>query len=210
MNSLLRRAKKEDAPSFIDIKNQLPITRTDGTTTTGGFLLGTDLKTYEQYIETCFCLVAEVNHQIVGFGIIFDDKMLRQSDIWQRRGVAQWSIDLKQYESGRLCYFEQLAFLEGHKRLVIQLAYNLVKWAFEKNHSVLFTTTVNKPITNLAAVPFIHAVAGIKAGNIDEVYPSVGPINSDIYIIKREEFYEKMASSVLASYLMLHTFTFHD
>ena len=205
MSSLLRIAKKEDASSFIDIKNQLPITRADGTTTRGGFLLGTDLKTYEHYIETCFCLVAEVNHKVVGFGIIFDDDQLRRSHIWQRRELANWNVDLRHYESEMLCYFEQLAFLEGHKRLVIQLAYNLVKWAFRKNHSILFTTTVNKPITNLAAVPFINSVAGIKAGNIDEVYPSIGPINSDIYIIERQLFYKQIAASVLHNYLMLHT-----
>jgi hypothetical protein len=190
MNSKIRLAAVEDAAAFLAIKNELPITRTDGTTTRGGFLLGTDLQTYRQYIEQAYCLVAEVEGEVVGFGIVFGDSMLRNSDVWTRRREAKWFVDIEKYEKKRLCYFEQLAFLPGHRKLVIALAYNLVKWVFELGHEVMLTTTVREPIVNLAAVPFIHAVSGIHAGNIDETYPTVGHINSDIYLVESENFFK--------------------
>ncbi len=205
MNSNIRIATKQDAHSFMEIKNRLPIKRTDGSTTTGGFLLGTDLKTYAYYIENAFCLVAEVDGNVVGFGIVFTDKMLRESDVWIRREQASWYISLKEYEEKRICYFEQLAFLSGHRKLVIRLAYNLVKWVFDHHYDALFTTTVNKPVVNLAAIPFIRIVSGIKAGNIDEVYPLVGDINSDIYVIDAENFYAKTKEHALYPYIKRHS-----
>lgn len=191
MKSRIRIAELQDAAAFVAIKDQLPIQRTDGSTTTGGFLLGTDLNTYEYYIENAFCLVAEVNNVIVGFGIIFPDEMLRSSDVWLRRKQADWFIDLAFWEDKKLCYFEQLAFLPGHKKQVILLAYNLVKWVFDLGYETLFTTTVKEPVLNLAAIPFINAVDGIKAGSIQEVYPKIGLINSDIYLIDSEAFDRK-------------------
>lgn len=191
MKTRIRIAELNDASSFVAIKDQLPIKKTDGTTSTGGFLLGTDIATYEYYIENAFCLVAEVNDKIVGFGIIFNEVMLRSSDVWLRRKQANWFINLADWEDKKLCYFEQLAFLPGYRRLVILLSYNLVKWVFDLGYDALFTTTVKEPILNLAAIPFIYAVDGILAGNIREIYPKIGLINSDIYLIESECFYSK-------------------
>lgn len=190
-------ARPDDAAAFILIKNQLSFTQADGSTSKGGFLLGTDIDTYRKYIEQAHCLVAEVNEEVVGFGIIFRDEMLRNSDVWKRRHQANWQIDLTHYEHQKLCYFEQLAFLNGHRRLVISLAYHLVKWVFDLGYQTLFTTTVREPILNLAAIPFIRAVSGILAGNIDETYPVIGHINSDIYLLEAETFYVRTASHPL-------------
>ncbi|MFN8348547.1 MAG: hypothetical protein U0X91_26330 [Spirosomataceae bacterium] len=191
MNTLIRKAVPEDAWAMVAIKNQLPLNFADGSVSAGGFLLGTDAATYRNYIEEAYCLVAEADGAVVGFGIVFPDALLRTSDVWQKRYEVDWLIDLAVYEPHPLCYFEQLAFLKGHKRAVLVLAYNLVKWLFDLGYAALFTTTVNKPILNLAAVPFIEAVAGKKVGNIDEVYPVVGQINSDIYLIEAAHFYQE-------------------
>ncbi len=164
----------------------------DGTSTKGGFLLGTDIDTYRNFIENEYCLVAETDAGVVGFGIILKDATLRSSEIWEKRSNADWFINLNAYESQRLAYFEQLAFLKGHRKSVLTLSYNLVKWVFEQGHETLFTTTVNKPILNLAAIPFIMAAGGIHAGNIDEYYPKIGQINSDIYLIEEKAFFEKV------------------
>ncbi|MFI5171173.1 MAG: hypothetical protein ACHQFW_02225 [Chitinophagales bacterium] len=201
MSTRIRIANKEDAANFVAIKNALPMQLSDGTSTTGGFLLGTDISTYEYYIENAFCLVAEVNDNIVGFGIIFNDELLRNSEVWIKRQQAKWNIDLAAFENSRLCYFEQLAFLPGNKRLVIALAYNLVKWVFDQGYETLFTTTVKEPVLNLAAIPFIHAVNGYKVGNIDEVYPEIGRINSDIYLIDPDGFYNKTAAHAIYPFL---------
>ena len=208
MKTSIRIAELRDAAAFVAIKDQLPITRTDGSTTTGGFLLGTDKETYKYYIENAFCLTAECNHKIVGFGIIFTDEMLRNSDVWLRRKQANWSIDLTDWEDKKLCYFEQLAFLPGNRKLVLLLAYNLVKWVFDLGYETLFTTTVKQPVLNLAAIPFINAVEGILAGNIMEVYPEIGLINSDIYLIESELFLANTERHILYPYFADNTLQF--
>lgn len=197
MTAIIRKAVPKDALAMVAIKNQLPLNFADGSVSTGGFLLGTDAATYEKYIKEAYCLVAESGGCVVGFGIVFPDSLLRESDIWQKRYEVDWLIHLADYECQQLCYFEQLAFLKGHKRAVLVLAYNLVKWLFDSDYSALFTTTVNKPILNLAAIPFIKAVDGKKVGNIDEVYPVVGQINSDIYLVEAALLSENASSSTL-------------
>lgn len=189
MSKQIRRANIEDADTFIEIKSTLSFKHVNGSTTTGGFLLGTNLKTYQLYIRDASCLVAEVNGKVVGFGILFNDKQLRNSDIWKRRANANWMIDLQLYENQILCYFEQLAFLPGHRSMVLSLAYKLVSEMFDGGAQTLVTTTVREPIVNLAAIPFIQAVDGIHAGQIDEEYAFIGHIKSDIYFIEKEKFY---------------------
>jgi hypothetical protein len=73
MSTIIRRAVPEDAAAFVQIKDQLPLTLTDGGSTKGGFLLGTDLKTYRHYIKNAYCLVATTEQKLVGFGILLPD-----------------------------------------------------------------------------------------------------------------------------------------
>ena len=202
MKTNIRVATVKDVTDFLKIKNQLPLTLSDGGTTTGGFLLGTDEATYQQYVERDYCLVAEKAGEVVGFGIILRDSSLRKSDVWIRREQASWEIDIGSFESRKVCYFEQLAFLNGHSRDVLRLAYNLVRWAFDEGHTYLFTTTVHKPVVNLAAVPYILRASGKKVGNIDETYPGIGEINSDIYGVASEGFSVAVNESALRDFLL--------
>ena len=172
----------------------------DGSTSTGGFLLGTDPETYQQYIESSICQVAEINGKVVGFAIILPDEILRKSEVWMKRNSVQWTIDLQKYEEQKLCFFEQFAFLPGNKKSAVLLGYHITKHAFDKGFESLFTTTVNKPVVNLAALPFIHAVDGIFAGKIDEVYPFIGEIKSDIYVIEASKFNKKVPQHPLYSF----------
>jgi len=201
MNSCIRVARKDDAKHFIEIKNQLTFETTNGNNSTGGFLLGTDLATYEFYITNGYCLVAEINHKVIGFGIILGDKLLRKSDLWQRKDEVNWDVDISCYQDKTIGYIEQLAFLKENRRLALKLAYNLAKWVFDKGTDALFTTTVNQPVVNLAALPFIHALSGIKIGEVDEFYPSFGPIKSDIHLIESNNFYKSTKSHPLFNYL---------
>jgi hypothetical protein len=205
MKTKLRKARTGDADAFVAIKEQLPLTLSNGDTTTGGFLLGTTADTYREYISNSYCLVAEENEKVIGFGIIFPDEVLRASDVWVRRHTANWQIDLEQYETQSLCYFEQFAFLQGHKRAAVALAYHLTDLAFSMGHTAMFTTTVNRPVLNLAAIPFINAANGCKAGNIDETYPIIGHINSDIYVLDAAMFYQQAAAHPLLPFVKMHT-----
>lgn len=193
----LRKATISDAPAFVAIKDKLPLTLSDGSTSTGGFLLGTNEAAYAEYIHSSWCMVAEDKGRVVGFGIIFPDDVVRQSDIWARRHDAQWTVEISAYEPQRLCYFEQLAFLKGYRRTAIALAYQLTCIAYKEGSEILFTTTVRKPVLNLAAVPFILAAGGIKAGCIDEIYPVAGNILSDIYVVVANNFHANVAAHPL-------------
>lgn len=205
MSTIIRKAVPADAAALLRIKNQLPMQMADGSTTTGGFLLGTDEQTYKEYIAKAYCLVAEDRGMVVGFGIIFPDSTLRQSDIWLRRNDAVWYVGLSDYEDKQLCYFEQFAFAPGYRKYAVILAYNIIRYVFYKGAEALFTTTVHKPVLNLAPLPFIHAAKGIKAGNINEVYPIVGAINSDIYLIESQSFYESVQAHTLFPFFEANT-----
>lgn len=188
MSITIRRAIAGDEAAMLHIKNALSLKTADCKTVRGGFLLGTDEATYRQYIEDAICFVAEDDGKVVGFAIIFPDAMVRTSDVWERRGEANWFIDITAWETKQLAYFEQFAFLSGYRRAAVVLAYNIIKHVFDTGADALFTTTVHAPVLNLAPLPFIAAAYGIKAGNINEVYPVVGHINSDIYLIEPAGF----------------------
>ena len=192
----IRYATLEDAVAMVEIKNQLSFKNVNGTTTTGGFLLGTSLPTYQEYIANDYCLVAENENQIIGFGIILKNTTLQQSDIWTKRHAANWEVDITKYESPNVCYFEQLAFLQGYTRVVIRLCYQLLRLAFN-THDNLFATTVSSPIMNLAAIPFIEKAGGRKIGRINEVYPEIGHILSDIYLIEKDIYLNRLQHSGL-------------
>lgn len=210
MKTNIRIAKISDAPEFMKIKDQLSFKRIDGSTTTGGFLLGTTMEMYHAFIEKDYCLVAEKNNELIGFGILLKDEQVRKSEMWTRRHKAVWTIDIEQFEEKRICYFEQLAFLPGHSRDVFSVAYNLACWAFEEGHDHMFTTTVHKPILNLAAVPYILRSSGSLVGSIDEYYSMIGAITSDIYKIDAVSFYEAVRASHFLSFLQSHYIPFHE
>lgn len=183
----IRKAREHDTESFIEIKNQLTFENIEGSSTKGGFLLGTDINMYKEYIRNEIVLVAEINKKIVGFGIILKNNTVKKSDIWQKRNAAQWTINIEKYDYEPICYFEQLAFTPGHSRLVIQLCFEIIQIAFIK-HIALFTTTVHSPILNLAAVPYVLRAGGTKIGSLKEHYPIIGNIISDIYKISKTDF----------------------
>jgi len=202
MNHLIKKSLPTDAEKFIEIKNRLSLkSQNQNTSTTGGFLLGTDLETYRFFIRNCYCLSCEVNNNFVGFGIVLPDNILKSTELWQKRNYVKLDFDLKEIENSNIIYFDQLAFLKGYSKLALATAYNLVKPAFENGAQYLLTTTVNKPVTNLAAVPFILNSGGKKIGSIDEHYPEVGSIVSDIYLLKADSFLENVKKSVFFPFL---------
>ena len=189
---MIRKSIEQDAQYFVTIKNQLPLPFDNQSTQTGGFLLGTNIDTYKFYIKNGNCLTATTNNQIIGFGIVLPNRFVKNSDLWNKRKSVNWTIDLMDLENSNISFIEQLAFLKGHNRSSMLLAYHLAKSAFDNDTEFLLTTTVVKPIFNSAAIPYINVIGGIKIGNIDEVYPVAGAINSDIYLIRKATFFESV------------------
>ena len=192
MKQKIRKSTLKDAQDFVQIKTKLPIPKNKENAKHGGFLLGTDINTYKFYIENGNCLTAIFNNEIVGFGIILPNQLVRNSDLWEKRKQVNWSINFEDIENSNVSYVEQLAFLKGHRKLSLILSYNLVKSVFDSGSDYILTTTVKEPIMNTAALPYIKATGGYRIGNIDETYHSVGRINSDIFLIEKDVFYKKI------------------
>lgn len=162
-----------------------------GTTTSGGFLLGTDPETYALYLSVGESLVAEADGKVVGFGLVFGDDLLRASPIWQRRDEAEWTMDIAPFLDRPLAYFEQLAFIKGYARQALAVCYHLARRSFDRGTVAMITTTVREPVRNLAAVPYILEIGGVHAGTLRESYPEVGHIVSDIHLMTAAAFYER-------------------
>ncbi|RUA08224.1 MAG: hypothetical protein DSY82_07295 [Flavobacteriia bacterium] len=192
MKQKIRKSILQDAQHFVRIKNKLPLPKENKDTTQGGFLLGTDINTYKFYIENGYCLTGVIKGKIVGFGILLPNQIVKSSELWEKRKKVNWTININDLENNNVSFIEQLAFLRGHRKLSLVLSYNLVKTGFDKGADFILTTTVQKPIINTAAIPYIKSIGGFKIGNIDEIYPKIGNINSDIYLIKKNSFYKKI------------------
>jgi hypothetical protein len=205
MSKKIRISQITDAPDFIDIKDKLPMAENGDETTNGGFLLGTNIETYQFYIDHAFCLSLVNNEDVLGFGIVLKDEMVKHSELWKKRKLVDWTIDINGIENKKICYFEQLAFLKGNGQYSIAVAYSLLSKAFE-THDVLLTTTVEKPISNLAAVPYILGVGGKKIGSIDEIYPEVGDINSNVFMVTKADFYKYAKASPLYRFVEARKF----
>ncbi len=205
MNPRIRKSTLEDAKHFIRIKECLPLNTQSDDTQQGGFLLGTDIETYKFYISHGICFTAIASDEVVGFGIMLPNELVKQSELWEKRKTVQWSVDLAKLEHSNISYLEQMAFLRGNRKLTLILSYNLVHAAFENGADHILTTTVRKPVANEAAIPLIHAVGGRRVGNIDEVYPQVGAINSDIYLMDKTTFYESIKSRISYDFLIANS-----
>lgn len=184
----IRKAELQDAESFILIKQKLKLNAAHQNSGQGGFLLGTDLQTYQYFISKADCFVAEINSEIIGFAIALPDDLIRKSELWLKRNQVVWKFSLETIERSKLAYIEQLACLPQHHFSAFSLASHLIYFLFNCGVENIITTTVVKPVLNKAALPFIFAVGGIHVGEINEYYPEYGAITSDIYCISREAF----------------------
>jgi hypothetical protein len=67
------------------------------------------------------------------------------------------------------------------------LAFSVTHRIFQ-SHESLFTTVLQYPVVNTAALSFIKVVGFDWVGVVDEVYPEVGRIRSDVYHLDRNTF----------------------
>ena len=128
MSRMIRKSILKDAQHFVEVKNQLVLSLNDKNS--GGFLLGTDVDTYTFYIKNGKCLTAVANDNVVGFGIVLPDSIVRNSMLWEKRRTASWTINLKDLEESNIAYFEQLAFLKSYKKVIHFFGISVSKYSF--------------------------------------------------------------------------------
>ena len=200
----IRPAQFSDIDDMLKVKNGLLFQEFDTVSTRGGFLLGTDAQGYGIRIAQQLTWVIDDNG-VKGFSIILPDQALRASDIWSRRNEVQWTIDPQPIEKTTLGYYDQLAVLPGKWRsLAPVIAIVSIMDFMRQQPDYLISSTVIKPVTNLAAVPYLQFLGGKQVGVLDEVDPVAGPLVSDIWLAPRhtiERFLNTPPSPGIAKYV---------
>ena len=159
-----------------------------GRSQTGGFLLGTTAEGYAMRIHAGSCWILDDDDTVRGFAITLPDPVFRASELWSRRDAVAWSMDPAPVEARRLAYFDQLAVDRSlsARRWSVALALVSLLEIVEQGAEILITATVREPFINLAAVPFIERLGGRIIGRIDEHYPEIGDLVSDIWMVEPE------------------------
>ena len=200
----IRPAKLSDVEDMLEVKRSLAFSQTGGVSTRGGFLLGTDADGYRSRISQHLTWVIDDNG-VKGFSIVLPDQALRAAEIWGRREEVQWTIDPQPIESCTLGYYDQLAVMRGKwRRLAPVIAIVSIMDFMRTNPDYLLSSTVVKPVTNLAAVPYLQFLGGKKVGVLDEVDPTVGQLVSDIWLAPRQtimHFLTTPPSPAIANYV---------
>ena len=191
MQISLRTARAEDALAIYEIKEQLRLKLEDNVSD-GGFLLGTSQSAYEKFIHEDIVLVAENDHpkRVVGFAIVIKHENLVNSALFQRAEKVQWEAVFRtSFNAKRFAFFEQLGMLNDPSYRVYSkhLAFAITMEVFD-THEALFTTTLRYPIKNTAALPFIRVAGFQQVGMVDEIYPEIGHLKSDVYCLDRGHF----------------------
>lgn len=191
----IRRARLDDVEGMLALKSALTFSESMGDSTRGGFLLGTDASGYRLRIQHGIAWVLD-DGTIKGFAIILPDAPFRQSEVWQRRDVVRWQIDPQVLVDSTLGYYDQLAVTRrGGRRYASALALTALVDLMEQGADHLVTATVTAPIVNLAAVPYLQRLGGQCVGRLDEHYPVIGALVSDIWVVSRQGYETWMAGA---------------
>lgn len=194
----IRRAVASDVPALLEVKQSLRFDQSSGTSTRGGFLLGTDAAGYHQRLLDGRVWVLQ-EPRVVGFAIVLPDAGFRGSEVWRRRDAVRWTgADATALVAGRLCYYDQLA--------VQRLGFRVKRWGAAlaltalldvlHGHDHVVTGTVYEPIRNLAAVPYLQRVGGRVVGRLDEHDPAVGRLRTDIWLVDRADVAARVRAPV--------------
>lgn len=188
----LRAGEPGDAEAMLSVKQRLRMQPDRaGDASRGGFLLGSTRAQYEALLRLAHVDILLDRGAVVGFITALPDAVLRESDLWQRRaqiagdgGVVDPAA-LAALEARRLGYIDQLAVLPDplYRPYGPVLAYRALTRLFAAGSELVFATVVARPVRNLATLPMLAAVGAVRLGAIDEVYPEVGPVTSDVYYV---------------------------
>jgi hypothetical protein len=180
----IRPARPSDVEGMLRIKRELKLDPA-GDAPGGGFLLGTTREQYEFLVANAQVLVlGDDQDGLGGFAIALPDALLRATDVWARRRSIAWGDgNWDALEGARVAYFDQLAARPGrrHRTYAPALALAALERLAATGHQHLFATVVREPVMNRASPPLLHAIGAARVGTIDEEYPEVGRVVSDVY-----------------------------
>jgi GNAT superfamily N-acetyltransferase len=184
---ILRRAAAGDVEALLEVKGALYIRpeAEGGEAPGGGFLLGASREQYAFLVEHAgVWVLQDPSGTVGGFAVALPDPVLRATDLWARRGAIRWEGEgTGELETERVAYFDQLAVRPGRRwrGYAPALAAAVVARLVETEHRHLFATVVREPVRNRASLPLLRAVGARRVGEVEEEYPGVGRVLSEVY-----------------------------
>lgn len=182
---IIRRARMADVDAMLRVKHGLRLDPAAGAVQGGGFLLGASAEAYAWFVEHAQVLVLEdPEHGVGGFAVALPDAVLRTTDVWVRRRSIAWKgASWDALEDARVAYFDQLAVRPDRRfrMYVAALAVAALVGIVESGHEHLFATVVREPVRNLASLPLLNGLGARPVGQIEEEYPGVGRLLSEVY-----------------------------
>lgn len=187
---ILRRASIADVDGMMAVKRALRLDAADADAARGGFLLGASAQQYAFFVEHANVhVLGDGDGSIAGFAVALPDAVLRGTELWVRRRSIAWDGDAGDadgwdaVETAPVAYFDQLAVRPSRRvrAYAPALAFAALDALATAGHRHVFATTVREPVLNRASHPLLHAAGARRVGEIDEVYPEVGRILSDVY-----------------------------
>lgn len=194
----IRLATAADLDAIVAIKQRLSFVgrAPNGCSIRGGFLLGCDREGYLQRLQAgrVWVLTDASDRELSGFAISLYPSALQASPLWSLGQQVQWA-DAEPFDVHAVSYFDQLAVLpEAGHRAAVRLAHRAFVDLLPHSEHVL-ATTVSAPVKNLAAVPLIERVGGVRVGQLAETYPEVGALTSDLWLIDAARARLQLSSS---------------
>jgi hypothetical protein len=173
----VRPATSADVPALLRIKQRL----TFADPVRGGFLLGCDERGYRARLETGRVFVLE-GTEVVGFAITLTPRALMASELWAAKERLRWTSGEPRGLT-EVGFFDQLAVLpEARRRPALGLAFTAL-WDLLPECRHVMTSTVAAPVHNAAAVSFIRGIGGERVAQLEEDYPRLGRLTSDLWLV---------------------------
>jgi len=189
---ILRRASLADVDGMLAVKRELRMDAAAADGARGGFLLGASPEQYAFFAQHANVHVLEDDGgSVAGFAVALPDEVLRATELWARRRSIAWDGDggdaggWDAVENESVAYFDQLAVRPGRRfrTYAPALAVAALDALAASGHRHVFATTVREPVLNRASHPLLHAAGARRVGEIDEEYPEVGRILSDVHYL---------------------------
>lgn len=190
----IRRATQADAEAILAVKRALVLPPDALEAPRGGFLLGSTLQQYRALIGVAdVWVLLGTDGAVAGFAVLLPEPVLRASELWARRAAIRWDTPAGWTPpEERVCYFDQLAVLPDARVRAPHLALAALRGAVRSGHEHLFATVVSHPVQNVASMALLRALGARRVGSVDEEYPDVGRIVSDLYYAPIDGAHERL------------------
>lgn len=198
--SRIRRATQADAEAILAVKRALALPPDAREAPRGGFLLGASLEQYRALIDTADVWVLnDIHGAMAGFAVLLPEPVLHASELWEHRHAIRWQAPAGWTPpETRVCYFDQLAVLPDARVRAPELALTALRGAVRAGHEHMFATVVTHPLQNVASLALLRALGARRVGSVDEEYPQVGRIVSDLYYAPISGAHERLAETTRA------------